>query len=108
MMTTHTERFCDAVERGSYTSAASILDEVHELSVDYDWAEAQEQGLSSLRAMGVSVDTSDTEEIYIRRSHDHRSPCERTRDLLEAAGYPKGVDYEALILAEEEEEVEGW
>jgi len=39
---------------------------------------------------------------------DHRSPCERTRDALEAAGLPEGVDYEALILAEDEEAEGGW
>lgn len=31
------------------------------------------------------------------------TPCERDRARLEAAGFPEGVDYEALILAEDEE-----
>ncbi len=33
----------------------------------------------------------------------HETPAERTRHELEAAGFPDGPDYEALIFAEDEE-----
>ena len=39
---------------------------------------------------------------------DIQSPCERTRADLESRGYPEGVDYEALIMEEAEEEIDGW
>ena len=33
----------------------------------------------------------------------YETPAEKTRRELEAAGFPDGPDYEALILAEDEE-----
>lgn len=36
------------------------------------------------------------------------SPCERARALVEAAGYPPGIDYEAMILEEADEYEHGW
>lgn len=35
------------------------------------------------------------------------TPSELTRWEVERRGYPEGIDYEALILAEQEEEEDG-
>jgi hypothetical protein len=50
----------------------------------------------------------DREAKRIASLGDRRSPAERRWDQLEAAGFPKGVDYEALILEEDEENEEGY
>jgi len=56
------EMFFDAIERGSLSTAWSLLDDLGSVRVGYDWAEHYEP---ELHTAGIIVDTSDTEWVTL-------------------------------------------